>query len=197
MCNIKLCSHFPSVFLFIHMSLIGNFEYSSLLSSFSFTHCVAFSVLEGADSPWKFANTKSWVHTWMVCLSWLWPALRCVFYRSVITLWPEATPYHWPKASYFTYALTWFIACGRQTFISYHQLSSQWFTFGITVKFQILPSAETLMTHIPDVGMWSWGFVYFACQALAGPSLIKFKHLHPVRLCSDLPDISPVYCPKL
>lgn len=74
---------------------ISNVNYKSLFkflcfSSLSLNHCGAFSIFQGAASPWKFGNTKSWVHTWMVCLSWLWPALRCVFHPSVIPLWPDA-----------------------------------------------------------------------------------------------------------
>lgn len=35
----------------------------------------------------------------------------------------------------------------------------------------------------------------FVCQALAGLSLIKFKHLRPVPLCAALPDIIPALSP--
>ncbi len=90
MCIIKPCSKWPSFLFFAHMSLIGNGNYCSLFSSLSFNRCVVFSTFEGADSPWKFGSTKSWVHTWMVCLSWLWPALRCVFRPSVTTLQQKA-----------------------------------------------------------------------------------------------------------
>jgi len=37
--------------------------------------------------------------------------------------------------------------------------------------------------------------MWFICQALAGPSLMTLKHLHPVPLCSAMPDVSALGFP--
>lgn len=137
-------------------------------------HTVAFSVSKGADSPLKCGNTKSWVRTWTVCLSWLWRASRCVSnpvcHRSVSRGRAES-------------AQTLSIACSRDASIA---TSSRWFALGIN---------KTLMRHFSNVGVESEDLMQFVCQALAGLSLIRFKHLHPVPLCAALPDIIPALSP--
>lgn len=76
--HISLCSY--SLFSYIHKSPLHAHGQVFLFLCVHYAHTVVFSVSKGADSPLKCGNTKSWVRTWTVCLSWLWRASRCVSY---------------------------------------------------------------------------------------------------------------------
>lgn len=148
-----------------------------------FAHTVAFSVSRSRQSlkvrehkvlgPYVDGLSQLAVTSFEVCLL---PRLSSVCVQGQSRIRPVCD---WTNVLRFNRAQTLLIACSRDASIT---TSSRWFAVWIN---------KTLMRHFSNVGVESEDLMQFVCQALAGLSLIKFKHLHPVPLCAALPDIIP------